>query len=54
MPARKARIQGSLQIDVPPEPIFDLISDQRNEPRYNPKMRHVRKLTEGPIGVGTR
>jgi uncharacterized protein YndB with AHSA1/START domain len=53
MSARTARIEGSLQIDVPPEALFDLVSDQRNEPQYNPNLRRVRKLTDGPIGVGT-
>jgi hypothetical protein len=32
---------------------FDLVADERNEPRYNPRMWRAEKITEGPIGVGT-
>ena len=36
------------------ELVFDYVADQRNEPTYNPRMLHSEKITEGPIGVGTR
>ena len=48
------RICGSIEIRRPVEEVFDFIADQRNELRYNPKMTESVKLTEGPIGVGTR
>ena len=37
-----------------PEEVFDFCSDLRNEMVWNPKARSVEKLTEGPVGVGTR
>lgn len=48
------RVHGSLTIARPSHEVFDVVADQRNEPRYNPRMSSVTKLTEGPIGVGTR
>ena len=48
------RVRGSIEIDRPVEEVFDCVADQRNEVFYNPKMTESVKLTEGPIGVGTR
>ena len=36
------------------EEVFDFVADERNEPRYNPKMRLAEKISDGPIGLGTR
>ena len=48
------RIRGSIEIARPVEEVFDTVADLRNEPRYNTKMTGVVKLTDGPIGAGTR
>lgn len=37
-----------------PEAVFAFCSDLRNEMVWNPKARSVEKLTDGPVGVGTR
>ena len=37
-----------------PEEAFDYLSDHRNELDWGPSCEAVEKLTEGPIGVGTR
>ena len=37
-----------------PEEVFDFCSDLRNEMVWNPKARSVEKLTDGPVGLGTR
>jgi uncharacterized protein YndB with AHSA1/START domain len=47
-------IEGEIVIGRPVEEVFDFVADQRNEPRYNTQMRGSEKITEGPIGVGTR
>ena len=47
-------ITGSIVIARPPEEVFDTVLDQRNEPSYNPEMVRSEKLSEGPVGVGTR
>jgi len=49
-----ARIRGEILINRPVEMVFDYVADQRNEPIYNPKMLRSEKITDGPIGVGTR
>jgi hypothetical protein len=33
--------------------VFDVVADERNEPRYNPRLVSVEKTSSGPIGVGT-
>jgi uncharacterized protein YndB with AHSA1/START domain len=38
----------------PAEDVFDFCSDLRSELRWNPKAKYVEKLTDGPVGVGTR
>lgn len=49
-----SRVRGTLDIARPVEQVFDFVADQRNEPTYNPKMTEATKLTDGPLGVGTR
>jgi hypothetical protein len=51
---RTAVIDVAVDIERPPESVFDYCSDHTNEIEWNPEMRRVVKLTEGPIGVGTR
>jgi uncharacterized membrane protein len=48
------RVEDEIVIDRPTEEVFDFVADERNEPRYNPKMRRVEQVSEGPIGAGTR
>ena len=49
-----ARVSGEILINRPVEVVFDYVADQRNEPIYNPRMLQSEKITDGPIGVGTR
>ena len=48
------RIQGATVIARVVEDVFDFVADERNEPKYNPRMLSVEKVTPGPIGEGTR
>ena len=48
------RLTGEILIRRPVEDVFDFVADERNEPRFNPRMLRVEKLTEGPIATGTR
>lgn len=48
------RIEGEIVIKRPLEEVFDFVADERNEPRYNPRMRRAEQISDGPIGVGTR
>jgi Polyketide cyclase / dehydrase and lipid transport len=47
-------IEGEIVIDRPVEEVFDIVADERNEPRYNPRLLWVEKISSGPIGRGTR
>ena len=47
-------IEGEIIINRPVETVFDFVADERNEPRYNPQMLRAEKISEGPIGLGTR
>ena len=48
------RVNGEILINRPVEQVFDYVADLCNEPIYNPRMLQSKKITEGPIGVGTR
>jgi Polyketide cyclase / dehydrase and lipid transport len=37
-----------------PEDVFEFCSDLRRELQWNPKVKYLEKLTDGPVGVGTR
>lgn len=37
-----------------PEDVFDYCSDLRSELQWNPKAKYIEKLTDGPVGAGTR
>ena len=49
-----AHIQGDVLIRRPVEDVFDFVADERNEPTFNRNMLGSEKITEGPIGLGTR
>ncbi len=49
-----AHICGEVMIDAPIEEVFDLVADERIEPRYNPRIVRAEKLSEGPVGMGAR
>jgi uncharacterized protein YndB with AHSA1/START domain len=47
-------IAGSVTIDAPVDEVFDLVADERNEPKYNPRIVRAEKVSEGPVGSGAR
>ena len=49
-----AQINGEILINRPVEEVFDFVADERNEPRYNPRMLRAEKLSPGPVGLGSR
>jgi Polyketide cyclase / dehydrase and lipid transport len=51
---RLAVIEAEADIERSPEDVFDYCSDHTHEPEWNIKMKDVDKLTDGPIGLGTR
>jgi uncharacterized protein YndB with AHSA1/START domain len=47
-------IAGEVTIDAPVDEVFDMVADERNEPRYNPRIVRAEKVSEGPVGAGAR
>lgn len=47
-------IRGKIFIARPAETVFDFVADQRNEPRFNPRMTSVAMTTPEPLGEGSR
>lgn len=47
-------IKNSAVIRCTPEEAFDYLSDHRAELEWNPKCKVMEKLTDGPVGLGTR
>jgi hypothetical protein len=51
---RTVVIETAVDIQCPAEVVFGYCSDHTNEIEWNPAMRRVAKITNGPVGVGTR
>jgi hypothetical protein len=47
-------IRNSVHINCTSQEAFDYLSDLRNELEWNPRIETVEKLTEGPVGLGTK
>lgn len=47
-------ITSTTLIDRTPEDVFDYCVDLRNELDWNPSVESMEKVTDGPVGVGTR
>ena len=47
-------IEGEIFINRPVKEVFDVVADERNEPRYNPRLLWVEKVSSGPIGRCTQ
>ena len=48
------RIDGEIIINRSADEVFDFVSDERNEPLYNPQLTLVEQVSAGPIGPGTQ
>jgi uncharacterized protein YndB with AHSA1/START domain len=46
-------IDGEITIAAPVERVFDTVADERNEPRYNPRIVRAEMTSEGPLGRGS-
>jgi hypothetical protein len=47
-------VEQAADIQRSPDEVFDYCTDLGREPEWNPRTRRIEKLTEGPIGLGTR
>ena len=46
-------MQTRIDIDRPAGEVFDFVADQTNAPRWQHGLHEVRRITPGPVGVGT-
>ena len=49
-----AGFEATEWINRPPPEVFNFLADATNAPKVVPSVVRVEKLTEGPVGVGTR
>jgi hypothetical protein len=47
-------IRNSVVIGCTPEEAFDYLSDHRAELEWNPRCELMEKITDGPVGLGTK
>jgi hypothetical protein len=52
--ARQGVVQNMADIAADPQTVFDYVTDIAHETAWNPKLRQVVPLTDGPIGQGSR
>ena len=50
---RKLDLQTRIEIDRPAGEVFAFVADQTNAPRWQRGLHEVRRITPGPVGVGT-
>jgi hypothetical protein len=50
----EATVENGVDIERPPEEVFDYAADMRHELEWNPDVESMSKITDGPIGVGTK
>ena len=48
------RLREELEVERPIEDVFDLVGDFANTKDWDPGVEESEKITDGPIGVGTR
>jgi uncharacterized protein YndB with AHSA1/START domain len=46
--------EASIIINRPVEEVFAFVANQHNAPQWQPTLLGVHRITEGPIGVGTK
>src|SRR5436190_11985815 len=46
------RLDLTMDVDEPPEAVFDLMADAANEPVWNPDALDVKRVDDGPLGPG--
>lgn len=50
----EASTENSVFIDRPPAVVFDYAADMRHELEWNPDVESMAKISDGPVGLGTR
>ena len=48
------KVEKSIVVHRPTDEVFDFVADQGNAARWQSGIVEIRRLTDGPLGVGTR
>jgi Polyketide cyclase / dehydrase and lipid transport len=40
-------VEGEIVSNRPVDVVFDFVADERNEPKYNPRMRRAEQISDG-------
>jgi carbon monoxide dehydrogenase subunit G len=48
------RFEGTAVVARPIEEVFTFLANGENDVKFSPRVQEIRKLSDGPIGVGTR
>jgi carbon monoxide dehydrogenase subunit G len=48
------RFEGTTVVARPIEEVFAFLANGENDLKFSPRVQEIRKITDGPIGVGTR
>ena len=44
---------ASVLIDLPIDEVFAFLAEGTNDPKFSPRVKEIRKTTDGPVAVGT-
>ena len=47
------QFEATVEIDRPVEEVFAFLADGENDPKFSPRVLEMKKVTDGPPGVGT-
>ena len=47
------QFEATVEIDRPVEEVFAFLADGENDPKFSPRVLEMKKVTDGPTGVGT-
>src|SRR3954468_14211081 len=48
------RFEGPAGVERPIEEVCAFLADGENDPTFSPRVQEIHKVTDGPVGVGTR
>lgn len=48
------RFEATAIVDRPIEEVFAFLANGENDVKFSPRVQEIRKVTDGPIGAGTR
>jgi Polyketide cyclase / dehydrase and lipid transport len=44
---------GAAVVDRPISEVFAFLAEGTNDPKFSPRVQEIRKVTDGPVGIGT-